>query len=155
MAGDKLSKGDLAPDFKLVDGQGKAHRLADYKGKTVVLYFYPKDDTPGCTREACNLRDNFDQLTRQGIIILGVSTDDPESHQDFAEKYSLPFPLLADTARTVSEAYGADGGVTRMYLSKRITYLIDTEGKILHRIDNVDTNNHSAQILAILKEEQN
>jgi peroxiredoxin Q/BCP len=153
MAGEKLNKGDTAPDFEMQDGQGKLHRLADYKGKTVVLYFYPKDDTPGCTSEACNLRDNFDALTEMGIVVLGVSTDDQESHQEFSKKYKLPFPLLADTAGAVCKAYGADGGLTRFYTAKRITYLIDGEGKILHRFDDVNTSDHTAQILAVLNKE--
>jgi peroxiredoxin Q/BCP len=149
-AADVLEPGMKAPDFMLPDAEGKVHKLSDYLGKTVVLYFYPKDDTPGCTKEACNLRDNFDSLKARNIVILGVSYDDRNSHEEFIQKYKLPFTLLSDTAKIVAEKYGAKG----TFGMKRITYLIGKEGKILHRFDDVDTANHSAQIMAFLKEKK-
>ncbi|MBN2425389.1 MAG: thioredoxin-dependent thiol peroxidase [Calditrichaceae bacterium] len=150
-AGELLKPGDKAPDFELKDSNGKIHRLSDYKGKTVVLYFYPKDDTPGCTAQACNLRDNFDVLKDKGLVVLGVSQDDPKSHDAFTKKYNLPFTLLADTSKKVIKAYGADGGITRIFMPKRITYLIDNKGLILHRFDNVNASNHTKQILDVLE----
>jgi len=124
-----LKKGDDAPAFELKDGAGKVHKLSDYKGKILALYFYPKDFTGGCTEQACNLRDNFAQLKEAGIVILGVSYDDTLSHQKFSEEYKLPFPLLSDTEKKVAEVYGSkksSGGLNRF------TYLIDGKGKILH-----------------------
>jgi thioredoxin-dependent peroxiredoxin len=141
-----LKPGDAAPDFTLSDAAGQAHRLADYRGKTVVLYFYPKDDTPGCTREACNLRDNYAQLTERGLVILGVSYDDAASHKQFAAKYDLPFTLLADTEKKVAELYGVKGA---LYAS-RTTFVIGPDGKIVAVIDSVDTGAHAGQILAAL-----
>jgi len=138
--------GDPAPDFTLNDASGKAHRLADYRGKTVALYFYPKDDTPGCTRQACNLRDNYAKLTDRGIVILGISYDDPSSHQQFAEKYSLPFTLLADTEKRVADLYGVKG----VLYASRTTFVIGPDGRILSVIDSVDTGAHADQILAAL-----
>ena len=147
-AGETLQKGDKAPNFELKDNKGKLHKLEDYKGKIVALYFYPKDDTPGCSREACNLRDNFSSLTENNIVILGVSYDDSLSHQNFIDKYDLPFPLLSDTKREAAKAYGAfrDGSNT----PSRITAIIDKEGNILHTITDVSTAKHSAQILAVV-----
>ena len=151
LGGDYLNPGDPAPDFELKDGQGKTHKLSDYRGKTVVLYFYPKDDTPGCTAEACNLRDNYQTLLDRGLVILGVSFDDTSSHKAFAEKYNLPFPLLADTEKEVAEKYGAKGTFTGIFVATRMTYIIDPQGKIAHRIDDVDTQNHTEQILRLLE----
>ena len=151
VGGDYLHPGDTAPDFELKDGDGKTHKLSAYRGKTVVLYFYPKDDTPGCTAEACNLRDNYQTLLDKGLVVLGVSFDDPSSHKAFAEKYNLPFPLLADTEKEVAEKYGAKGTFTGLFVAKRITYIIDPEGKIAYRIDDVDTKNHTQQILELLE----
>ena len=151
--GDYLNPGDPAPDFMLKDGEGKTHTLSDYRGKTVILYFYPKDDTPGCTAEACNLRDNYQTMLEKDLVILGVSFDDTTSHKAFARKYHLPFPLLADTDKKVADQYGAKGAFTGLFVAKRITYIIDPEGKIAHRIDNVDTKNHTRQILELLENE--
>ncbi len=151
LAGDYLNPGDPAPDFELMDGNGTVHKLSDYRGKTVVLYFYPKDDTPGCTAEACNLRDNYQTLLDKGLVILGVSFDDTSSHKAFADKYDLPFPLLADTEKEVADKYGAKGAITGLFVAKRITYVIGPDGKILHRIDDVDTKNHTEQILRLLE----
>ena len=154
IASDQLIVGDPAPDFALPDGEGKLHKLSDYRGKIVALYFYPKDDTPGCTAEACNLRDNYDSLLTAGIIVLGVSFDDTAAHKKFAAKYHLPFPLLSDSEKKVAELYGAKGGATRLMMAKRITYLIDKDGKILHVFDKVDAGNHARQILDILKQKK-
>ncbi len=147
----KLSKGDLAPDFTSTDQDGNAIRLSDFKGKKVVLYFYPKDNTPGCTAESCNLRDNYKELQKQGYIVLGVSTDSEKSHKKFVEKYDLPFPLLADTDKSVHEAYGTWGEKSmygRKYMGTfRTTFVIDENGKIAEVIEKVKTNDHTAQIL--------
>ena len=142
-----LKPGDKAPDFALKDADGTIYKLADFKGKMVVLYFYPKDDTPGCTAEACNIRDNYQRLQDAGLSILGVSYDDAESHDKFRKKYNLPFPLLSDTAKTVAEAYGAKGTFTGFLVAQRKTYLIGKDGKLLHIFDDVDTKNHTEQIL--------
>lgn len=154
MAGNKLNIGQTAPDFSLPDAGGKMIKLSDYRGKLVVLYFYPKDDTPGCTAEACNLRDNYEALLAQNIAILGISYDDPQSHQKFIKKYNLPFPLLSDTTKKVAEMYGAKSGLFGRLVANRITYLIDQDGKILHVFDDVDTKNHTRQILDALKSKQ-
>ncbi|MBN1550823.1 peroxiredoxin [bacterium] len=147
-AGTLLQSGDKAPDFTLKDSEGKSYTLTQYRDNYIVLYFYPKNDTPGCTQEACNFRDNFSELKEKGIIILGVSYDDASSHKAFREKYNLPFPLLSDTDKSVSETYGAKG----LFMPKRITYLISPEGLILHVFDNVDTQNHSQQILDVFNQ---
>ena len=147
-----LSIGQPAPDFSLKDAQGKIHTLSDYKGKIIALYFYPKDDTPGCTAEACNIRDNYTALLKRNIVVLGISFDDQESHQKFRDKYKLPFPILSDTDKTVSKQYGAVRGPLLSFIGpKRITYLIDENQKVLHLFRDVDTKNHSAQILKIVR----
>lgn len=148
----KLKIGDKAPDFKAADQNGNLVSLKDYKGQKVALYFYPKDDTPGCTAQACNLRDNFSQLTEKGIVVLGVSVDEVKKHKKFEDKYKLPFTLVADVEKTIVEAYGLWGekkfmGKTYMGTS-RVSFLIDEKGKIVQIIDKVDTQNHAAQILA-------
>lgn len=150
-AGNTLKPGDPAPDFALKDADGTVHRLKDYSGKIIALYFYPKDDTPGCTTEACNLRDNYQSLLDAGIVVLGVSYDDSVSHKKFREKYNLPFPLLSDTDKKAAEAYGAKGMLTGFLVAQRKTFLIDGDGKILHIFENVDTGSHARQILDIVK----
>lgn len=147
----ELKVGDKAPDFKAVDQNGNPVSLKNYKGKKIVLYFYPKDDTPGCTAQACNLRDNFDELTEKGIVVLGVSVDEVKKHKKFEDKYKLPFTLVADEEKTIVADYGLWGekkfmGKTYMGTS-RVTFLIDEKGKIAHIIEKVDTKNHTAQIL--------
>jgi len=146
-----LSIGDQAPDFKVKDQDGNEVSLADYKGKKVVLYFYPKDNTPGCTAEACNLRDNYSDLQNAGYEILGVSTDNEKSHKKFIEKQSLPFKLLADTEKEIHEKYGTwveKNMYGRKYMgTARKTFLIDEEGKIEDIIGKVKTKEHTAQIL--------
>ncbi|MDX2096318.1 MAG: peroxiredoxin [Leptolyngbyaceae cyanobacterium bins.59] len=143
-----LSVGTAAPAFSVKDTNGNPVSLADFAGKTVVLYFYPKDDTPGCTKEACNFRDNYSVYQGKDIVVLGVSVDDVNSHQQFTEKFSLPFPLLADVDKQLTTAYDADGGG----YSKRITYVIDGEGKIIKVYDygTVKTDTHAVDILADL-----
>lgn len=147
-----LPVGAEAPDFAAQDQHGQTVRLSDFRGRKVVLYFYPKDDTPGCTKEACNLRDNYAALQAAGYVVLGVSADDVSSHKRFAEKYNLPFSLLADPEKHIIKAYGA-WGVKRMYGkeyegTQRITYLIDEQGRIERVITKVKTDDHAAQILS-------
>ncbi len=143
-----------APDFKGTDQQGKPVTLGALAGKKVILYFYPKDNTPGCTAEACNLRDNYKELTDMGFEVIGVSADSTKSHQKFISKYDLPFNLLSDTDRSVLKAYGA-WGIKKMYGREyegiiRKTFIIDEKGILLKIIDRVDTKNHTSQILEAL-----
>lgn len=149
-----LRTGDKAPDFALNDGDGKRVKLSDFLGKKVILYFYPKDDTPGCTKEACSLRDNFSKL--KNIVILGVSLDNEESHKKFAEKYSLPFRLLADTDKKVAEKYGVyvqKNMYGNKYMGiKRTTFIIEN-GTIKKIFDKVDVSNHAEQIMKELYSE--
>lgn len=149
-----LTENTTAPDFELVDETGKLHRLSQYLGKDVVLYFYPKDDTPGCTTEACNFRDDYSAYEKAGVVILGVSPDSPASHAKFKAKFHLPFILLADEAHKVCEMYGA-WGKKKMYGREydgvfRTTYLIGKDGKIRKVFENVKPADHSAEILAAL-----
>ena len=147
----KLKEGDKAPDFAVPDAAGKMVRLKDLRGKKVVLYFYPKDDTPGCTKEACSFRDSFASFKRRGIEVLGVSLDNEKSHQKFAQKYNLPFRLLADTERSVSEAYGTYGEkkfMGRTYMgNNRMTFLIDEKGKIKKIFSKVKPEDHAEEVL--------
>lgn len=146
-----LKIGDKAPDFKAVDGDGRTVALSDYKGKKLVIYFYPKDNTPGCTAEACDLRDNYHRFQAAGYEILGVSKDSEKSHRGFAEKYSLPFRLVADTDTAILQAYDAWGEKSlygKKYMGAlRKTYVIDEHGVITDIIDKVNTKAHSVQIL--------
>lgn len=148
-----LEAGTPAPDFTVNDQNGKPVSLADFRGKKVVLYFYPKDNTPGCTKEACNLRDNHQVLQDKGFVVLGVSVDDEKSHQKFIAKYDLPFALLADTDHEIVNKYqvwGEKSMYGRTYEGiYRATYIIDEEGKIEHVIPKVKTGDHSAQVLAL------
>ena len=150
----ELSEGQKAPDFTANDQNGKSISLSDFSGNDVILYFYPKDDTPGCTAEACSFRDNYQALLGQGFQILGVSTDDEKSHQKFITKYSLPFPLISDTDKKIVEAYGV-WIEKNMYGKKymgvaRKTFIIDKNGMIKKIIAKVDTNNSSQQVLDLL-----
>lgn len=142
--------GDPAPDFSLMDQNGNTQSLEEYRGQWVAVYFYPKDDTPGCTTQACNFRDNIFAFRERDAVILGISLDDVESHEEFAEKYSLPFPLLADSDAVVAEEYGVvrNLGITKM--AKRQTFLIDPEGRVAKHYDKVDVDTHSKTILADL-----
>lgn len=146
-----LQVGDKAPDFTVNDQDGNALKLSDLKGKKVVLYFYPKDMTPGCTAEACNLRDNYRVMQKQGYEVLGVSTDNEKLHRKFIEKEKLPFRLLADTSKTLHDAYGTwveKSMYGRKYMgTARKTFVIDEKGIIEEIIDKVDTKNHADQVL--------
>jgi peroxiredoxin Q/BCP len=150
----QLKEGAVAPVFSGKDQDGKTVGLEDFKGKKVILYFYPKDDTPGCTAEACNLRDNYESLLSRGFAIIGVSPDNEKSHTKFRSKYDLPFSLIADPEARIIKAYGA-WGEKKMYGKSymgvlRTTYVIDEKGKILKTITKVDTGDHTRQILTEL-----
>lgn len=142
-----LDAGDAAPGFRLQDQNGDWHALADYRGQWVALYFYPKDDTPGCTTEACAFRDDIFKFKEMGVKIIGVSLDDVKSHQEFAEKYSLPFTLLSDAEAQTAEDYGVLRRIGPMKLAQRQTFLIDPEGQIARRYERVNPDSHSAQVL--------
>ena len=146
-----LQEGAKAPAFKGINEKGESIKLNDYKGKKLVLYFYPKDSTPGCTAEACDLRDNYHRFQAEGYEILGVSPDSPKSHVKFIEKYELPFSLLADEDHSIAESFGA-WGEKSMYGKKymgilRSTFVIDEKGKIEKVIEKVDTKAHTKQLL--------
>ena len=152
----ELQEGQKAPEFTAKDQEGNEVTLSQFLGKKVVLYFYPKDDTPGCTAEACDFRDNYQGLTAKGIVVLGVSVDDEKSHKKFIAKHNLPFTLLADTDKQIVEAYGVWGeknmyGKTYMGTNRK-TFLIDEKGNIAHIISKVDTKNATAQVLELLGE---
>ena len=146
-----LQVGQVAPDFSLSDQSGTSHHLAAYRGQWVLLYFYPKDDTPGCTKEACGLRDRFAEFQQLKAVVLGVSIDSVESHKQFADKFKLPFPLLADTQKQVVQAYGVWG--PRQFLGKeymgiaRTSFLIDPQGKITKIYPKVKPEEHTDEIL--------
>jgi peroxiredoxin Q/BCP len=151
----ELIEGKKAPHFSAKDQNGNQINLSNFSGKKIILYFYPKDDTPGCTAEACNFRDNYESLQSQGFIVLGVSTDDEKSHTKFINKHNLPFSLIADTDKEIVEAYGV-WVEKNMYGKKymgiaRKTFIINENGIILKIIDKVDTKNSSAQVLDLLK----
>jgi peroxiredoxin Q/BCP len=141
-----LSVGDTAPSFTVSDTNGSPVSLSNFAGKTVVIYFYPKDDTPGCTKEACSFRDNYSAYQGKDVVVLGVSMDSEASHQQFTDKFSLPFPLLADVDGSITKAYDVDGGG----YAKRVTYVIDGNGTISHVYNSVKTDTHATDILADL-----
>ena len=152
-----LKPGDPAPDFHATTTDGKPVSLQDYRGKKLVMYFYPMDDTPGCTKQACSLRDHNADIKAKGAAILGVSTQGEESHQKFTKKYNLNFPLLADTDGKVGRAYGTLGGggiVSKLKsaagMADRVTFIIDEKGKIAHVIAKPDVANHAEEVLALL-----
>lgn len=151
-----LPAGSLAPDFQLPDENGEMHCLSDYRGKVVVLYFYPKDDTPGCTTEACGFRDTYADYEKAGVPVIGISPDDVKKHQKFKTKYNLPFTLLADTDHVVCELYGVWG--RKKFMGKeydgvfRTTFLIGQDGTILRVFENVKPEGHSQEILRVLGE---
>jgi len=151
----QLSAGVEAPDFNLADHNETMHKLSDCRGKPVVLYFYPKDDTPGCTKEACGFRDDYDVYEQSGVVILGISPDSPKKHAKFKEKYNLPFTLLADEDHQVCDLYGTWGlkkSRGREYEGVlRTTFLIDAQGRIVKIFKNVKPEGHSAEILDALK----
>ena len=148
-----IKEGDKAPEFITTNQFGKEVKLSDYLGRKVILYFYPKDNTPGCTAEACNLRDNYKELKDKGFVIFGVSPDSEKSHTNFIGKYELPFDLLADTEKKILKSYGA-WGLKKMYGKEyegvlRTTYIIDEKGYVEKVIKKVDTKNHTAQLLEV------
>lgn len=151
-----LSAGSPAPDFSLLDENEDTHFLSDYRGRPVLLYFYPKDDTPGCTTEACNFRDDYSAYEEAGVVIIGVSSDSPQKHSKFKAKYNLPFTLLADTDHQICELYGVWG--RKKFMGReydgvfRTTYLIGPDGVILEVFEKVKPAEHSAQVLTVLKE---
>lgn len=151
----KLSEGDKAPDFTAPTNGGGTVSLKDFKGKYLVLYFYPKDDTPGCTKEACGFRDAYRDFEKAGAVVLGVSTDSVKKHDKFVEKFQLPFPLLADEDKTIVEAYGVWGKkkfMGREYMgTNRVTFLIDPKGRIKKIWPTVKPEEHAAEVLAAIK----
>ena len=151
-----VKQGSAAPAFKTTDANGNTVSLKDYRGQKVVLYFYPKDDTPGCTKEACSFRDSFSKFKKQGIAVLGVSPDSEASHKKFSAKYKLPFTLLADKDRSISEAYGVYGEkkfMGRTYMGvHRTTFLIDEKGKIKKVFEKVKPDEHASEVLEAFAE---
>ena len=143
----ELASGSPAPDFRLLDQYGKPHSLADYRGRWVVLYFYPKDDTPGCTKEACAFRDDIRQLQQMQVALLGVSLDSVDSHRGFAKKYSLPFPLLADPGGEVAGAYGALWSLGPIRFARRHSFIIDPQGRIARIYRAVTPGGHSDEVI--------
>ena len=149
-----IQKGLPAPEFSLNDDEGRTRVLSEFKGTKVVLYFYPKDDTPGCTTEACNFRDDYSAYVDAGITILGISPDSVKSHQEFREKYKLPFSLLADEDHQVAEAFGVWG--KKKFMGKeymgvlRTTFIVDEKGRIAHVFEDVKPADHSKEILSLL-----
>jgi len=152
IAGEQPIVGSPAPEFELPDQTGQLHSLEDYRSQWVILYFYPKDETPGCTTEACEFRDNIFAFRNLNAQILGVSLDDVESHKKFAENHSLPFPLLADTEGSTSTAYGVKTRMFGMTVAKRQTFIVDPDGKVAKHYEKVKPAEHSGQILADLIE---
>ncbi len=150
----KLKVGDKAPEINANDHNGKPYSLKNAKGKKVILYFYPKDDTPGCTAEACNFRDNYAALQKKGFEVVGVSVDDEKKHNKFIDKYELPFTLIADTDKKVVQDYGVWGlkkFMGREYMgTSRVTFIIGEDGKIEHIIDKVETKNSTQQVLDLV-----
>ena len=155
--GTRLKAGDRAPDFEAVATDGKRVSLADFRGRKLVMYFYPMDDTPGCTKQACSLRDHNAEIAAKGAAILGVSTQDEASHRKFTRKHGLNFPLLADEDGAVGRAYGTIGGGGLLSAAKailgvadRVTFIIDEKGRIAHVIDRPDAAHHAEEVLALL-----
>ena len=150
----KLTVGKKAPKFKGVDQDGNKIQLSDFEGQTLAIYFYPKDNTPGCTAQACDIRDNYKVLSKKKIAIIGVSCDDEKSHLKFIQKFELPFPLIADTDQKIVNQFGVwveKSMYGRNYMGiARTTFIIDPNGIISHVSEKVDTKNHSAQIIAAL-----
>ncbi|HXN16685.1 MAG TPA: peroxiredoxin [Usitatibacter sp.] len=152
-----LKAGDPAPQFEGTTTDGTHVSLKDYRGRKLVMYFYPKDDTPGCTKQACSLRDHNQEIAAKGASILGVSTQGEQSHQAFTKKYGLNFPLLADTDGAVGRAYGTLGGPglisklkSAVGMAERVTFVIDEKGRIAHIIDRPNVANHAEEVLAVL-----
>jgi len=148
----EINTGQTAPNFNLQDQNGNWHTLDNYKGQWVVLFFYPKDQTPGCTTEACNFRDNIFEFQKLNTQILGVSLDDIESHQAFSEKYSLPYPILADVNKECATEYGVLGKFMMMTIAKRQSFLINPEGQIVKHYKKVDPDTHTKEVIIDLKQ---
>lgn len=152
-----MTPGHPAPDFDVPDQHGTRHRLSDYRGRWLALYFYPRDDTPGCTKQACSLRDHRSQLAAHDVAVLGVSAQGAAAHRAFTEKYALNFPLLIDEEMRIARAYGAlgggPGGLLRRWLGayRRITFLIGPDGRIAHIIDHPEVGRHGEELLALLR----
>ena len=149
--GSQRTEGSVAPDFSLQDQNGKTHRLGDYAGRWLVLYFYPKDDTPGCTQEACRFRDDIGVLGNLNAALLGVSVDDAQSHADFSRKYQLPFPLLSDPDGHTAAAYDSLLNLGLLRFARRHTFIISPDGRIAARFDKVDPASHAKEVARILK----
>ena len=147
----EINTGQTAPNFNLQDQNGNWHTLDNYKGQWVVLFFYPKDQTPGCTTEACNFRDNIFEFQKLNAQILGVSLDDIESHQAFSEKYSLPYPILADVNQECATEYGVLGKFMMMTIAKRQSFLINPEGSIVKHYKKVNPDTHTNEVIVDLK----
>lgn len=152
---DSLAPGMPAPDFILPDAQGTARALADFRGEWLLLYFYPKDGTPVCTKQACALRDGYQELRARGVRVVGVSLDDGESHRAFAEKHRLPFPLLSDPTGATAAGYGALWSLGPVRVTRRHSFLIDAQGRLARIYRNVDVGSHYRQVLDDLTEVQN
>ena len=150
-ANEELTAGMNAPDFVLVDQNNIKRSLSDFKGKWVVLYFYPKDDTPGCTTEACSFRDNMEIISKLNTNILGVSVDSQESHKEFSEKYSLPFPILADVNGEVAKKYDSYGSFVGFKYASRHTFIINPSGKIHKVYKKVNPSKHASEVIEELK----
>ena len=149
--GSQRVEGSVAPDFSLMDQHGKTHRLDDYAGRWLVLYFYPKDDTPGCTKEACHFRDDIGVLGDLGASVLGVSLDDSRSHAEFAKKYQLPFPLLSDPDGRTAAGYDSLLNLGLMKFARRRTFIIGPDGRIAARFDKVDPTSHAKEVAQALR----
>jgi thioredoxin-dependent peroxiredoxin len=150
-----LSAGEHAPAFELLDNEGNLHKLSDYQGQTIVIYFYPRDDTPGCTKEACSFRDTYADFREAGVEVIGISPDNEGSHSKFVAKYQLPFVLLSDPDHKVCEAFGA-WGLKKMYGREyegvfRTTFVIGPDGVIKHVFENVKPDDHSLEVLEVVK----
>jgi len=151
IAGDAPTVGTDAPSFNLQDQNGDWHKLEDYSGKWLAVYFYPRDDTPGCTTEACNFRDNIYAFKAIGAAVVGISVDDVESHKEFSDKYKLPFTILADSDNKTSNAYGVLRDYKLIKIASRQSFLINPEGKIAKHYDDVDPDKHTDEVLADIK----
>ncbi len=146
-----VGTGDIAPDFELIDQDGKVHHLSNYRGRWIVLYFYPKNNTPGCTEEACKFRDDYFKLNKLGVEVLGVSVDNQKSHAAFSRKHGLPFPLLSDTDGKIASQYGSFFSFGPLRFARRHTFIIDKKGRIGKVYRSVDTRTHSETILRDIK----
>jgi peroxiredoxin Q/BCP len=143
-----LKIGDIAPDFEAIDQNGRKLKISERKGKVVVLYFYPKDFTPGCTAEACNFRDNFEEFTKRGIDVIGISIDSEGTHKKFAEKLGIPFILISDRTKEISKKYNVLG----LTSAKRVTFIIDKDGRIAHIFEKVSPKEHAKEVINKINE---